>query len=927
MNFNILRAVFVRNFVSFYSSLTGYAFIALFVLLNAVVNFGSDMFYDANLANLDILTALYPFIMLLFVPAITMGLWAGERRDGTDELLLSMPGSDFDIVLGKYLAAVAIYTVALLFSLVPNYILLNALASPDRAEILHPSIDVGLFFGTYFGYWLMGLPMLAIGMVASFLTRNLTLAWLLGSWFNVVLAVLIGLATLTMYLAGVFGNLLPVLLEISDNLTAPCRGTLSLMGFVFYAVTIVVMLYLCMVLIGQRHWGRRGRALMGLHYLVRTLALAIIGTSAVVFARQHEVRVDVTTEQLTSLSKETKRLLTDLEGDRVVLIEAFVSPNVPESYLRTKKNLENTIRELAALNPSRIRQQIIQTEDLTKEATIAEDRYGITPREVLNRQGGKYSVERIFMGVSIRSGLNRVTIPFLDRGIPIEYELVRSICTVLEENRKKIGVLLTDAPLFGQASMQGTVPPWPIIEELEKQFEVVRVDASQPIDPGNFDVLLAVQPSSLGPEPMQHFVDAVRSGVPTAIFEDPAPLLAGVPGTGQPRRSAQDQMMMMFQQPQAPPKGEIKDLWELLGVRFAPGTIVWQKYNPYPKVEHFGEEPEFVFVDKGSGTDRPFNPDDPITSGLQQLLFPFPGTIVRLNVSPLEFEPLVETGTLTGTVELDELMEMMQLRQQQGVSIPRPGRPTGEAYVMAARIRGEIKTPAADPTELPEGESSEKPTVSKINVVLVADIDMLTQPFFELRRRGDDPEVDVYFEFDNITFVLNVLDELADDSRFIDIRKRRRQHRPLARIEKETEKTREDVAEAIAESQKDFEAARQKEQDKLNEQVRDLEQRIRAEKLDLMEIARRVAMVQQAGQKRLNAEVEKLERSRDQTIKEKRTEEKEKVMEIRLSYKKLAWLLAPIPPILLGLLVFLARYTRESTHARQREKAIRSRQG
>ena len=346
-----------------------------------------------------------------------------------------------------------------------------------------------------------------------------------------------------------------------------------------------------------------------------------------------------------------------MEGLKIqgpVRIDAYVSPEVPESYLQAKINFLNVLDEFKRLGKENgmIEVNVNEIDRFDKLAEVAKTRYGIVPHDVFETRNGAFHHEKVFLGVAFTSGLEKVVVPFIDRGLSPEYELVRSLCTVTKQKRKKIGVLETDAHVMGSFSMSGPSPDWLLVQELRKQYEVVQVSPAElmaPPKPGEpekrWDVLLAVQPSAMGVQEMNGFIAAVRSGQPTVIFEDPFLFTMGnVPGTYQPRRPPQQNPMMM-QMPENQEKGDIRALWRLLGIDFSDGgdgeefnpsgirppatgseKIVWQRYNPYPK---FGNtiNPEFIFVDKSCGAKMPFNETDPISSKLQHLLFFGPGFI------------------------------------------------------------------------------------------------------------------------------------------------------------------------------------------------------------------------------------------------------------------------------------------------------------
>ena len=453
---------------------------------------------------------------------------------------------------------------------------------------------------------------------------------------------------------------------------------------------------------------------------------------------------------------------------------------------------------------------------MSENADRAEQQFGIVGRRVLSRARGAITEDEIYLGLACTSGLNKVVIPFVNRGIPVEYELARSICTVSQQKRKRIGVLTTDAKMFGGFDQQTfrPTPEEPLIEELKKQYEVVQVSPDAPITE-TYDALLAVQPSSLGPEQMNNFIDVVRRGQPTAIFEDPFPLLAhGVPATSAEKQPQGGMMQMQQQRPT--PKGNIQPLWDLLGVDFSAAQIVWQDYNPFKKFLEFPTE--FVFVDTGLDAKKVFDQGNAITSGLQMLLFAFPGYVQKLNASPLEFEELVKTGTKTGTVAYDQILMPAFFGSGGGLNPNRRWVGTGQEYTIAARIHGK-------PNAAPQAEGTDKDAAAKvpeINVVLVADIDPLYRDFFELRAQGNDPDRELNLNADDVTFVLNTLDELAGDDRFIEIRKRRPQHRVLSRIEERMDSAREASIQNRKKYNEEYDQAIAKAQQALNDKVEEL---------------------------------------------------------------------------------------------------------
>ncbi|MGC3970424.1 MAG: hypothetical protein QM775_24745 [Pirellulales bacterium] len=495
-----------------------------------------------------------------------------------------------------------------------------------------------------------------------------------------------------------------------------------------------------------------------------------------------------------------------------------------------------------------------------------------------------------------------------------------------------------------------------ILTELRKQYEIVDVDTEKPV-PDNFDVLMVVQPSICRPNQVDNLLAAVRRGTPTVIFQDPLTI------DFQRILQREEQMSggMPFMQ-----EGEVGKLWKLLGVEFDTREIIAHEYNPISHVQRFPAG--FVFVGNGAlGKNAAgaslFDETDPISKGMKDVVFFYAGAVNKKADVKLTFTPLVRTSKASGRLNRSDVLQadMFGMRLNNDAM----AQPTGEEYVLAARITGkpaeepdpktkflQAETPdgkqPASAAEAPKNETTPAaptgtaaspyaipapiasgtvaPTASvtatpsatgtkpaaeakprEMNVVIITDLDIMGSRLFTLRNMRQ-AGVDRPRNFDDITLVLNTLDSLAGDDRFIDVRSRRPEHRTLKTLEEVT-------SNASAEIQKQIDKYKKQNDDeyaKASEQFNQELEKLRSNTtLKLIDKQSRLAIFEKDVNRRLQAKKQQLDIKFEKEQKEEMRKLSDEIRGRQSLYKKIAVFVPPIFPLIIGLVVFFSRRAAE----------------
>jgi ABC-2 type transport system permease protein len=869
MNKNIVSAVARRDLRSWFGNPTNYLFILLFVAVSAAALMWPTAFFVNNLANLDTWTAMFPLLAMFFIAAATMGMWTSERANGTQELLFTLPATDSDLMFGKFFAYVGVWTVSLLFTL-PLPIGVALLGSPDWGQI----------FANYVGFWLLGTMLVSASMLGSQLTQNGTVAFVLSAIICFFLLYLgTALAAIGFPSWATNGTL--------GQFAEFARGMIPLSGVVLFLGLTATFLYLNLTLLARRHW--RGID-DGAHGLVRSAAFVVGSLAATVIAVQVLTRFDVTSERIHSLGAESRQLLASLDPNKTVIIKAYISEEVPERLVQQRRLLLNLLDQFDAIGGNAVQKDLVIPEPFSPEAREAETNYGIRAQTLpVELAGGSYAEMQVFLGFAVTCGTQEVVTPFVEPGVPLEYELTRSIRVVANAERKKVGVLKTDVEFAGGMDFQTFQQKqrWLIADELETQYELENVDPTKDY-PDTIACLVVPQPSSLEQEPMDRLQRWILAGKPVLLFEDPLPI--GAPGTAADDQKGGMQARMMGGG--GPQKGNFDGFLNAIGLRMPKAELVWDSSS---RGLFGGQFPMTFLFAGGPGMAA----DSSITKGLQSAVFMMAGQLTAAGTEGVSVQPLVSSPAPTSNEMMNGIVPKYESAPNRGDGFlvfdffgrmqQNPNarlRPVGKRLDLVVRVSGK-----------PAGAEQ------SLNVIAWADLDAVGNQFFQIRRQTDDANM----RFDNVPLVMNCIDSLIGDESLIELRKRRPILRRLTAVEKaqstfEQEWTKR-KQEAEEESDKALEAAKAR----LTEAVDKIKN---DSALDEQAKANKIVEVESVENRRFEAEKADIEAKKKLRIEQAQYTRDASRRTIYNGYRVFTLLLAPLPALLFGIATFFKRRSR-----------------
>ena len=225
--------IFRRELASYFATPIAYVFIVIFLVAASWLTFSFGGFYERGQADLQAFFTWHPWLFLILVPALSMRLWAEERKSGSIELLLTLPVDIWQAVVGKFLAAWAFTAIAIALTF-PIWITVNYLGAPDN----------GIIFAAYIGSILMAGGYLAVGSLISATTKNQVIAFIISFLVSFVL-LCASLEPVLNVLAGLPQVFVDAIASLGflTHFQSISKGVIDVRDLVYFALLVGACLY------------------------------------------------------------------------------------------------------------------------------------------------------------------------------------------------------------------------------------------------------------------------------------------------------------------------------------------------------------------------------------------------------------------------------------------------------------------------------------------------------------------------------------------------------------------------------------------------------------------------------------------------------------------------------------------------------------
>ena len=768
-------AVFKREFKAYFDSPVAYVFLVAFLALVGFLTFNCADFYERREADLMPFFQWHPWVYLLLVPAATMGLWADERRNGTAELLLTLPITLTEALVGKFLAAWAFLGIGLALTF-PIAVTVGYLGSPDW----------GVVICGYLGSFLLAGASCAVGVFSSSVSKSSVVGFVV-SLVVLLMLLIIGFTPVIGAVAawGVPTSVTDAVAACSlfSHFTSIQRGVVDLVDVVYYLGVIVVMLAAAKTVTD----GRRG----GWMSLAGLAIVAVIVVAADLIVASVHARVDMTENRLYTLSDGSRRILAELESD--VVVKYYVSSSAAEMPVELKTyatRVGDLLDEYERASGGRLTVEKYDPKPDSDEEEWAQ-RYGVKPIPV-NAAGAA-----LYLGVVAvcgdRDEALGVVLP--QTQATLEYDLTRLITRVSWPERPTIGVMTSiDGVLGGgmdpMMMQMGRRPPqgWIVFSELAKDYDVVPVATDvETIDP-KVKTLVVLHARDLADKTLYAIDQFVLRGGKLVACVDPFSLAE--------MRTSQGQQQMAGVGGDGP--STLGKLFEAWGVGFDSSAIACDLSAATElNAGQGGVVTHPAFLSLG---EKNLVKDDVLVQGIAKLLMPFAGSFTfSKKEMDLKFQPVIKTDG-ESSFENDK----MSCLYGDG-----SGRlPDGRERTLVARLSGTFKT--AYPNG-PDGTNdvSKAFKEGKSAAILFADTDFLSDDACVRMLRGPGFVIP-QFVSENIALFSNVIEQFAGREELIGIRTRGNLERPFTVVNDLETEARRRFQQQQEDLQKKFTEARQR---------------------------------------------------------------------------------------------------------------------